>query len=309
MSAGSAALVTGVDVPSGAPARIATPRPDDPRLSRLSLNQMTTQRWGIREAVAGCVRAGIPSIGLWRAPVQEIGQREAAKIVADAGLRVSSLCRGGRLTVADTGARKAALDDNRRAIDEAATVGTNCLALVVGGLQEGPRDLAAARERVVEGVAALAPYAGERGVRLAIEPLHPMYCADRAVVSTLGQALDMAELFPPEQVGVVVDTFHLWWDPDIWRQIRRAGGESRAMSRIASFQISDWVLPLAADVLLSRGMMGDGYIDFRQFRRTVEDAGYPGDIEVEIFNADVWAADGDAVLATMTRRYVSHVLD
>ncbi|MFE9693239.1 sugar phosphate isomerase/epimerase family protein [Micromonospora sp. NPDC005806] len=273
----------------------------DPRLARLSLNQQTTKSWSVREAVEGCVRAGIPAIGLWREPVAEIGVPAAAKLVADAGLRVSSLCRGGFLT-ADGEAGRAALEDNRRAIDEAAGLGTDCLVMVVGGLPPGSRDLRGARQRVAEALAELAPYAGERGVRLALEPLHPMYCADRAVLSTLGQAIDLAEPFPVEQVGVVVDTFHIWWDPDVWRQIARAG------DRIASFQVCDFLTPLPADVLLGRGMMGDGHIDFPPFRRAVEEAGYTGDTEVEIFNAEVWATDPDEVLATMKDRCLRLVL-
>ncbi len=274
----------------------------DPRLARLSLNQRTTQRWSVAQAVDGCVRAGIPAIGLWREPVAEIGVPAAARLVTDAGLRVSSLCRGGFLTAADEAGRAAALADNRRAIDEAAELRAACLVLVVGGLPPGSRDLAGARQRVADALAELAPYAAERGVRLALEPLHPMYCADRAVLSTLGQALDLAEAFPAEQVGVVVDTFHVWWDPDVWRQIARAG------ARIASFQICDFLTPLPADVLLGRGMMGDGHIDFPPLRRAVEAAGYTGDVEVEIFNAEVWATDPDRVLATMTARYVDLVL-
>ncbi|MFU8851780.1 sugar phosphate isomerase/epimerase family protein [Micromonospora sp. SL1-18] len=273
----------------------------DPRLAKLSLNQRTTESWSVREAVEGCVRAGIPAIGLWREPVAEIGVAAAAKLVADAGLRVSSLCRGGFLT-ADGEAGRAALVDNRRAVDEAAGLGTDCLVMVVGGLPPGSRDLRGARQRVTDALAELAPYAGERGVRLALEPLHPMYCADRAVLSTLGQALDLAERFPVEQVGVVVDTFHIWWDPDVWRQIARAG------ARIASFQVCDFLTPLPADVLLGRGMMGDGHIDFPPLRRAVEQAGYTGDTEVEIFNAEVWATDPDEVLATMKERYVQLVL-
>ncbi|MEU1812053.1 sugar phosphate isomerase/epimerase family protein [Micromonospora aurantiaca (nom. illeg.)] len=274
----------------------------DPRLARLSLNQRTTQRWSVAEAVDGCVRAGIPAIGLWREPVAEIGVPAAARLVADAGLRVSSLCRGGFLTAADEAGRVAALAGNRRAIDEAAELRAACLVLVVGGLPPGSRDLAGARQRVADALAELARYAGDRGVRLALEPLHPMYCADRAVLSTLGQALDLAEAFPAEQVGVVVDTFHVWWDPDVWRQIARAG------ARIASFQVCDFLTPLPADVLLGRGMMGDGHIDFPPLRRAVEAAGYTGDVEVEIFNAEVWATDPDRVLATMIARYVERVL-
>src|SRR5690606_37812269 len=163
---------------------------------RLSLNQRTTKRWTVAEAVDGCARSGLQAIGLWREEVAEAGLARASKLVSDAGLRVSSLCRGGFLTASEPSARSAALEDNRRAIDEAATLGAACLVLVVGGLPDGSKDLPGAREHVAEAVAELSAYAGERGVRLALEPLHPMYCADRAVLSTLAQALDLAERFP-----------------------------------------------------------------------------------------------------------------
>ncbi len=271
-------------------------------LARLSLNQKTTNRWTVAEAVAGCTRAGLPAIGLWREPVRATGVASAARMVADAGLRVSSLCRAGFLTAADSTQRGRALDDNRRAVDEAAALGTDSLVMVVGGLPEGSRDLVGARGRVADGIGVLAPYAGECGVRLALEPMHPIYCADRGVLCTLGQALDLAEQFPVDQVGVVVDSFHVWWDPEVLSQIARAAG------RICSFQVSDWITPLPPDALLSRGMMGDGHIDFTALRQAVDAAGYRGDIEVEIFNADVWAADPDQVVATLARRYVAHVL-
>ncbi|MYV98457.1 sugar phosphate isomerase/epimerase, partial [Streptomyces sp. SID3343] len=289
--------MSAVDVPSGLPATIDTPEVGDARLARLSLNQWTTRGWSLREAVDGCVRAGLPAIGLWRDKVAEVGTAEAAKVVRDAGLRVSSLCRGGFLTAREPAARAAAITDNRRAIEEAAELGTQTLVLVVGGLPDGDRDLPGARGRVADALGELAPFAGAHGVRLALEPLHPMYCADRAVLSTLDQALDLAEPHPADQVGVVVDAFHVWWDPNLEQAIARAG------ERIASFQVCDWVLPLPADNLLARGMMGDGVIDFRSMARSVAAAGYQGDIEVEIFNADVWAADGHDVVATLKRRY------
>ena len=292
-----------LDVPSGASPTVPTPAPGDPRLARLSLNQKTTERWSLREAVDGCVRVGLPAIGVWREPLQEVGVAEGARMVRNAGLRVSSLCRGGFLTALGPPARARALDDNRRAIDEAADLGAACLVLVVGGLPAGSRDLVGARQQVAEGVAALVPYAGERGVRLALEPMHPLYCADRGVLSTLGQALDLAEHFSPADVGVVVDAFHVWWDPDLLTSLARARG------RIASFQVCDWITPLPPDALLARGMPGDGHIDLRALRGAVEQAGYDGDVEVEIFSADVWAADPDDVVATMARRYVTHVLD
>ena len=283
----------------------------------LSLNQWTTRRWSVAEAVDGCARHGLEAIGLWRENVAEQGLAQSVKLVRDAGLRVSSLCRGGFLTAGglpgEEGRRAfaAALAENRRAVDEAAELAAACLVMVVGGLpgvRPGEplpagfsRDVAGARERVAEALGELAPYAGERGVKLALEPLHPIYCPDRAVLSTLGQALDLALEHPREQVGVVVDTFHVWWDPALFEQIARAG------DRIASYQVCDYLHPLPADVLLGRGMMGDGVIDFPPITQAVTAAGYTGDVEVEIFNADVWAADPDEVLATMKDRYAGVV--
>ena len=262
---------------------------------RLSLNTMTTKGWTLREAVEATAAAGLPAIGVWRDRVAEAGVDEAAKIVRDHGLRVSTLCRGGFLTGLDDPG--AILDDNRRAIDEAAALGTHELVMVVGGLVG--RDLVGARARVAERLADLVPYAVERDVRLALEPLHPVFCAERAVISTLGQALDLATPFPADAVGVVVDTFHVWWDPGLAESVARAG----AAGRISSYQICDWLVPMAADPLVSRGMMGDGVIDFAAITALVDQAGYRGDIEVEIFNETVWATDGVAVLETMKERY------
>lgn len=288
-----------LDVPSGKPASVPTPHPGDPRLARLSLNQRTTAHASVPEAVDACTQAGIPAIGLWREPVGEYGLRRTADLVRASGLRVSSYCRGGFLTGSDW---EQARKDNRAAIDEAAELSAACLVMVVGGVPEGERDLRAARSRVADRIAELVPYAAKRGVRLGLEPMHPMFCADRAVLSTLDQALALAEPFAASEVGVVVDTYHVWWDPRVLDDVARAG------ERIASFQVCDWILPLPQDVLLGRGMMGDGFIDFRTVRAAVDAAGYDGDIEVEIFNADVWAAGTSAVVGTMARRYVEHVL-
>ncbi|MBM9510432.1 sugar phosphate isomerase/epimerase family protein [Actinacidiphila acididurans] len=274
-----------------------------PDLARLSINQETLKQWSLPELAAGCVAAGIGSVGLWRAPVQEYGVERTAALMRAYGLSVTSLCRGGFFTAADTGSRAAALDDNRAAIDEAAALGTDTLVLVSGGLPDGDRDIAAARERVAEAIADLAPYAAERGVRLAVEPLHPMYAADRCVISTLGQALDIAERFPAAQVGVVVDTYHLWWDDRTPEGIARAG----AGGRIACFQVADWVTPLPAGVLLGRGQLGDGCVDLRGLRELVDAAGYRGAVEVEIFNPALWARDGAEVLAETSDRYARHV--
>ncbi|MFE9010670.1 sugar phosphate isomerase/epimerase family protein [Streptomyces cyaneofuscatus] len=272
------------------------------RLARLSLNQETIKQWSLPELAEGCVKAGIGKVGLWRAPVQAYGVDRTARLLADAGLTVTSLCRGGFLTALDPADRAAALDDNRRALDEAAALSTDTLVLVSGGLPPGSRDLYGARERVGDALAELAPYAAGRGVRLAIEPLHPMFASDRCVVSTLAQALDLAERFPAEQVGVVVDTYHVWWDDRAPEQIARAG----AGGRIHSFQLADWITPLPAGVLLGRGQLGDGSVDFRAFRAEVEAVGFDGPIEVEIFNETLWARDGAEVLAEVAERYVQH---
>ncbi|MFC8656223.1 sugar phosphate isomerase/epimerase family protein [Streptomyces parvus] len=271
-------------------------------LARLSINQETIKQWSLPELAEGCVKAGIDKVGLWRAPVQAYGVERTAGLLADAGIGVTSLCRGGFFTALDPAERARALDDNRAAIDEAAALSTDTLVLVSGGLPPGSRDLHGARERVAEALAELAPYAATRGVRLAIEPLHPMYASDRCVVSTLAQALDLAERFPAEQVGVVVDTYHLWWDDRAPEQIARAG----AGGRIHSFQLADWITPLPAGVLLGRGQLGDGSVDFGAFRRDVEAAGFDGPIEVEIFNEALWARDGAEVLAEVAERYVQH---
>ncbi|MDX3849237.1 sugar phosphate isomerase/epimerase family protein [Streptomyces sp. AK02-01A] len=271
-------------------------------LSRFSVNQMTVRQLTLPELTEACVRLGVPGVGLWREPVQEYGVEAAARLVRDAGLAVTTLCRGGFLTATDPHRRAAALADNRLAIDEAVALGTDTLVLVSGGLPTGSRDLAAARERVADALAELAPYAGERGVRLAIEPLHPMYAADRCVVSTLDQALDLAERFPAERVGVVVDTYHVWWDD------RAPAAVARAAGRIFAFQLADWTTPLPAGVLNGRGLPGDGAIDLRAWRERVDAAGYAGPVEVELFNDELWTRDGVELLAEVAERYARHAL-
>lgn len=268
-------------------------------MERLSLNQKTTELWSVAEAAAGCVRAGIGWIGLWREQVRTAGGAEAAgRIVREASLRVSSYCRGGFFTAdSDEGWRRA-VEENRRVVEESAAMGCDTVILVCGGVRGS--DLDGSRRQVEEGIAATAPAAAESGVRLAIEPLHPMFCADRSVIVSLEQSLDIAERFPAETVGVAVDVFHLWWDPQVWEQIERAG------DRIFSYQVCDWLDPLP-DTLLGRGMMGDGVIDFRRFTEAVAAAGYTGPVEVEIFNREIWNRPGGQVLAEMADRYRSLV--
>lgn len=258
---------------------------------RLSLNQASIKYAPLQEALAATTEAGITSIGLWREPVAEVGLPKATELVAASGLRVSSLCRGGFLTASDHAARTAALDENRRAIDETATLAdagadgsAAVLVLVAGGLPDKDTDLRAARERVQDAIGHLAGHAHSAGVTLAVEPMHPLYAADRGVISTLGQALDIADPFPAKTVGVVVDAFHIWWDPEVFDQIARAGTQGR----IASYQVNDWITPLPANSLLARGVMGQGHIDLPRLTRAVLAAGYEGDVEVEIFNQQLW---------------------
>ena len=269
-------------------------------LSRLSLNQATTRQWGVREAAEGCARAGIPWIGLWRDKVAETGLKESARIVRETGLKVSSLCRGGMFPAATEGERLARLDDNRRAVDEAAALGAEVLVLVCGAAPD--RNIGAARSTVRDGVEALAPYAAAAGVLLGVEPLHPAFAADRSVICTLGEATDIVRRVGLPGVGVVVDAYHVWWDPALYVEIRRAAGV------IVGFHVDDWPRG-GGDPLLSRGLMGDGVIELRRMREAVESAGYHGPIEVEIFNEAVWATPGGEVLETIKRRYLEHVLD
>lgn len=284
----------------------ANDRPDPADLSRLSINQETVRQLSVPELADGCAELGIGRVGLWREPVQRYGLDAAARLMRDVGLTVTSLCRGGFLTAVDAAERRRALDDNRAAIDEAAALDTGTLVLVSGGLPPGSRDLGGARERIADALGELGPYARERGVRLAIEPLHPMYASDRCVVSTLAQALDLAERFPADEVGVVVDTYHVWWDDRVPEQVRRAADADR----VAAFQLADWITPLPAGVLVGRGQLGDGAVDLRRFRRLVDgatgDASRP--IEVELFNEELWARDGREVLAETAARYVRHAL-
>ena len=272
--------------------------------ARLSINEATVKYATVPQVVQLCQDAGIESVGLWRENVADHGLEASAKLVSEAGLRVSSLCRGGFFTASDPDARAEALASNRAAIDEAAALGAPTLVLVAGGL-DGDKDLAATRDRARRAIADLVPYAQAKGVNLSIEPMHPIFAADRGVVSTLGQALDIAETFSERLsdgrpvVSVVVDTYHVFWDPYLAEQIARAG----RLGMIASYQVGDWQLPLAADTLLSRGYMGDGAIDFESITRQVIDAGYTGDIEVEIFRQEIWDDDPAKVIATVADRF------
>ncbi|ENN85172.1 xylose isomerase domain protein TIM barrel [Rhizobium freirei PRF 81] len=267
----------------------------------LSINLATVrQQYDMRQAVEACLKQDIVAIAPWRDQVHKIGLAEAARIVADNKLRVTGLCRGGMFPAVDAEGRAAAIDDNKRAIDEAAALNADCLVLVVGGLPAGSKNIAHAREMVADGIAAILPHARSAGIPLAIEPLHPMYAADRACVNTLEQALDICDLLGAG-IGVAIDVYHVWWDPKLHQQIARAG----AGGRILAHHICDWLVP-TTDLLLDRGMMGDGVIDLKRIRAEIEKAGFFGLQEVEIFSENNWwKRPGEEVLSTCVERFRS----
>ena len=281
---------------------------DGPAL--LSVNTTTVRKQAdLLGVVEACARHGIAAISPWRDQVAGVGLQRAARAINDAGLKLSGYCRGG-LFPASGEHVMAARDDNRRAVDEAAALGAPCLILVAGGLPQFARpgstpskDLVGARRQIEDGIAELLPHARQAGLPLALEPLHPMYAADRAAVNTLGQALDIADRLDPggSALGVAVDVYHTWWDPDLYAGIARAG-----RGRLLAYHVSDWLVP-TRDMLNDRGMMGDGVIDLRRIRRAVEDAGFAGFIEAEIFSDHWWSQPMDAVLETIVERHRSVV--
>ena len=273
-----------------------------PEASRVSLNTATVRaQWNLRECIEGCVRHGIGGIAPWRDKLAECGVDEAARMIRDTGLHVSGLCRGGMFPAADAAGLQAALDDNRRAVDEAVAIGAACLVLVVGGMPDGSKDIALARRQVEDGIGKTLDYARSAGMPLAIEPLHPMYAADRACVNTMAHANDICDALG-DGVGIAVDVYHVWWDPNLAAEIARAG-----KSRILAFHVCDWLVP-TRDLLLDRGMMGDGVIDIPAIRAQVEEQGFDGAVEVEIFSAENWwKRDADEVLETVVARCVAVV--
>ena len=272
--------------------------------SKLAINQFTTlHQWSLPQAIEGFARNGVHAIGIVRDKLQEVGAAEARRLLGAHGMTVTCYCIGGLLTDADPGRFQANLAETRRAIDEAAELGAECIVFVAGGLPEGSKDLSAARARCLEGLAEVLPHAKGAGVTLALEPLHPMICAFRSCLSTLGQANDWIELLGAgPELGIVVDVYHVWWDPDMEQELERAAG------RIVSFHVCDWLMN-TTDLRLDRGMMGDGVIDIRRIRRLVEATGYDGYREVEIFSErNWWQRDPDEVVRIAKARYLSDVI-
>jgi sugar phosphate isomerase/epimerase len=264
-----------------------------PAPDRLSINQITTPQWTIAELADACVSAGIRHVGLWRDKIHETGLAEAARVVKESGLSVSSICRGGMFPYSNAADRRRRREDNRRAVDEAAELGADVLVLVCGA--PGRNTLDVAREMVEEEVSELLPYAQECRVPLGLEPLHPAFAAERSVLVTLEQANDLIDRFGhPPGLGVVVDTYNVWWDPKLDSEIARAAG------RTLGLHVSDWLVP-THDPLHGRGFMGDGVIDIASIRDAVDRAGYAGAIEVEIFNRDIWDLAGEEAIEIVKR--------
>jgi sugar phosphate isomerase/epimerase len=277
----------------------------------LSLNTATVRKQGnLTEIIEACARHGIRAIDPWRDQVAQIGLDRAVRRLRDAGLELSGYCRGGMFT-SDAARRIEVRDDNRRAVDEAKALGAPCIVLVAGGLPQYSRpgsaaskDIAGSRAQVHDAIAEMLEYAGQANMPLAIEPLHPAYAADRACVNTTKQALDLCDALDPKRtgaLGVALDVYHIWWDPELKPQIARAGKD-----RILAFHVCDWLVP-TRDILNDRGMMGDGVIDIKSVRRDVEAQGFAGYSEIEIFSNDWWDRPIDEVLKTCIERHRSVV--
>jgi sugar phosphate isomerase/epimerase len=261
--------------------------------------------------IEACARRGIRAISPWRDQVASAGLATVSRLVKDHGLALSGYCRGGMFPAADEAGRKAARDDNRRAVDEARELNAACLVLVVGGLpgaldgKPAHKDIGLARSQVADGIAELLEYSRSVNMPLAIEPLHPMYAADRACINTMEQALDMCDRLDPQKtgsLGVAVDVYHVWWDPKLQAQIERAGQQ-----RLLAFHVCDWLTP-TADLLNDRGMMGDGVIEIPKIRGWVEAQGFAGFSEVEIFSTgNWWQRDHEEVLDTCIARHKTAV--
>ncbi|MGB3426019.1 MAG: sugar phosphate isomerase/epimerase family protein [Castellaniella sp.] len=273
----------------------------------LSLNTATVRKqWRLDTIIDECARRGIRAIAPWRDQVAAVGLDVIARQLRDTGIGLSGYCRGGFFPAPDAAGLAAALEDNRRAVDEAKTLDAPCLVLVVGSLpgalQGKPAytDIARARNEVRDGIAAALEYARLVGMPLAIEPLHPMQAAERACINTLEHALDLCDELDPGRsgmLGVAVDVYHVWWDPKLHQQIRRAGED-----RLLAYHVCDWLAP-TRDLLNDRGMMGDGVVELKTIRREMEAAGYAGLCEVEIFSEDWWSRPGGDVLDTCIQRH------
>lgn len=272
---------------------------DKPNSTLLSLNTATVKKqWNLEQIITGCVKHNIQGISPWRDQTQALGLKKTATLIKQHNMTVTGYCRGGMFTTANAEDHKKILEDNYRAVDEALSLNSQCLVLVVGGLPKGSKDIVDARKQVIESIATLLEYSRSVSMPLAIEPLHPMQAADRACINTVGQANDICDLLGDDGLGIAIDLYHTWWDPRLYEELKRAGKK-----RILAFHICDWLVP-TIDLLNDRGMMGDGVIDIRRIRKFVENLGYQGFHEVEIFSEHWWKQDPDLVLETCKKRHL-----
>jgi sugar phosphate isomerase/epimerase len=267
-------------------------------ISRLSINQYTLKNWTTPQLLEGCAAEKIPFVALWRDKIAEAGLNETLKLLDGSGIKISSLCRGGFFPAETIDLQTRNLEENYRAVDEAAAIGAEVLVLVCGGIVN--HDLDRSRKMVAEGIARLLPHATQAGVKLGIEPLHPMFAADRSVIVSLSQANEIIESLKSPDLGVVIDVYHVWWDPAVYSEIARGSGH------IVGFHVNDWIVPVP-DMLHGRGMMGDGVIEIQRLREAVNSAGYTGPIEVEIFNQHLWRKSGKELLRLVKDRFLSYV--
>ena len=267
--------------------------------SKLCLHTITTKPWSIETAVEKYAAAGVKGITVWRQWLDGEDSHKVGEMIRDAGLEIVSLCRGGFFPAEDRHGLEVAIDDNRKIIDEAAALGTQLIVLVCGALPSQP--LCKSREQIRDGIGAILEYAKSAGIKLGIEPLHPMFANDRSAINTIRQANDLCDFFDDPHVGVVVDVYHLWWDPELKQEILRSG----KAGRLLAFHICDWLTP-TEDMLNDRGLMGDGCIPIRQIRAWVEDAGFTGFNEVEIFSNKWWQKDQDAFLEAIKNAYLEN---
>ena len=267
-------------------------------LSRLCVHTMTTRPWSIEECVTNYAEAGIKGITVWRNVLDNKNLEDVRNMLNDFNMEVVSLARGGFFPSTNPQKRSVAIDDNLLAIEQAASIGAPLIVLVCGA--DGGQSLEKSREQIAEGIIRILPAAQGAGVRLAIEPLHPMYAGDRSAINTIRQANDMAEMINSEKVGVAVDVYHLWWDPDLKNEIHRCGKHNN----LFAFHICDWNVP-TTDFLNDRGLMGDGCINVPQIRSWVEESGFTGYHEVEIFSDKYWATDQKAYLERIKNAYLT----
>ena len=268
-------------------------------LSQLCIHTITTKPWAIEMAARNFSEAGVAGITVWRDALQGKDIRKTRQMLSDLSLRIVSLCRGGFFPHTDHRERMLAIDDNRKAIDEAEALGAPLIVLVCGA--SIGQSLEESRKQIAEGIEAIIPYAKEANIKLAIEPLHPMYADTRSAINTLAQANDMAEQINSAIVGVAIDVYHLWWDPALEMQIARCGRNNN----IFAFHICDWKTP-TTDLLLDRGLMGEGCINIKQIRGWVEQAGFDGFHEVEIFSKKYWEEDQSGFLNNIKKAYLDH---